>query len=84
MKKFFASLGVIATLGFTACGSSGKASYTYTFSESSGCNTSETFDTLTAMCVALQSKSVNNDCALAARMAFFVAQGCTGTFQETP
>jgi hypothetical protein len=64
-----------------ACG--GHETFNYEFTEN-GCDTgSQDFDSLAAMCTALQSDAVNHSCALAARMSFF-ASHCTGTFTETP
>lgn len=65
----------------------GSSAYSYHFSEITGaasCATGQQmFATLAAMCAALQSDSVNQSCALAARMTFF-QQECPGVFQETP
>jgi len=75
--------GLLGLLVAASCGSGGKTSYEYTFSET-GCATGDmTFTSQAAMCTSLQSDSVNNNCALAARMSFF-AQHCTGAFVEAP
>ena len=82
-RRVLASAGWLGLLVAASCGSGGKTSYEYTFSET-GCATGDmTFTSLSAMCSSLQSDSVNNNCALAARMAFFT-QHCTGAFVEAP
>jgi hypothetical protein len=49
------------------------------------CDTGEqTFTSLEAMCVGLESASLNSGCALNSRQAFFVSESCAGAFQETP
>jgi hypothetical protein len=83
--KHLARFGILAVvlvmLGFMACG--GHTSYDYSFLET-GCETgAHTFDTLADMCAGLQSDSLNNSCAIAARQNFFQMH-CTGTFQEAP
>lgn len=84
MKRgFLGSAGLLGLLVAASCGSDGKTSYEYTFSDT-GCVTGDmTFTSLAAMCTSLQSDSLNNSCALVARMSFF-SQHCTGTFVESP
>lgn len=82
-NRFWGVAGWLGLMVAAGCGGDGKTSYDYTFSET-GCATGDmTFTSLAAMCTALQSDSVNNSCALAARMTFFT-QHCTGAFVEAP
>ncbi|MBI1860444.1 MAG: hypothetical protein HYR96_05965 [Deltaproteobacteria bacterium] len=51
--------------------------------EYNACNTGEhTFSSLDELCSALQSDSVNNDCALSLRKEGFKAWSCSGSFNQ--
>lgn len=80
------SASLLVLLGSTACGGK-QASYHYRFTlvGTAACDTGEqTFKSLDAMCIGLESASLNSGCALSSRQAFFVSESCTGAFQETP
>lgn len=84
--KSLAAAVLLVVLGFTACGGK-QASYHYRFTlvGSAACDTGEqTFTSLEAMCVGLESASLNRSCAPSDRQAFFASENCIGTFQETP
>jgi len=84
--RSLAARSLLLLLGLTACG--GKdVSYHYHFTlvGSAACDTGEqTFTSLEAMCLGLESAGRNNSCDLADRQAFFLSEHCSGTFQETP
>jgi hypothetical protein len=83
MKSFLCAC-FVTLLVVAGCGSSGKVSYNYQFTNN-GCDTGEqVFTSLAAMCTALQSDAVNGSCALAARQAFFMTEKCPGTFLQSP
>ena len=84
--KSLAAGGLLLLLGFAACGDTHQSyEYHFTLTGSAACDTgTQTFTSLGAMCLALESAAGNNNCALTERQAFFVTQKFPGTFQETP
>jgi hypothetical protein len=84
--KSLAAGGLLFLLGFAACGDKHTSyEYHFTLTGSAACETGQqTFSSLEAMCLGLESASRNNSCDLADRQAFFVSENCSGAFQETP
>ena len=84
--KSFAVGSLLFLLGFTACADKHPTyQYHFTLVGSVACDTGEqTFTSLEAMCLGLESASLNHSCDLSGRQAFFVSENCGGTFQETP
>jgi hypothetical protein len=77
------AVALLASLLSACGGNSNSQQLTYQFSEN-GCDTQEhSFSSLTDYCAALESDSTNGSCALDLRETQF-AQGCPGTFTETP
>jgi hypothetical protein len=84
--KSLAPVGLLFLLGFNGCGDKHPSyQYHFTLVGSVACDTGEqTFNTLEAMCLGLESAGRNSSCDLSGRQAFFVSENCSGTFQETP
>jgi hypothetical protein len=98
-KIFGLLFGTFLIAMLTACGNESSSSsavngqsffytngiFQYQLSDlTANCQTGEhQFESLAAMCSGLESASLNSNCALTLRTAYFAQAGCAGSFQQT-